>query len=431
MSFHFLIEAEQCPRSTALSRGIYPDLWNKNGYPRKPHLAALSGRITHIVVSRIALELARRGCASLCEAKAVQILKELGGYTKVIVQSTDALLNSLVGNPRFEAVRQHTTSRLRAQVSQIREQVQVLMSRLSLQENALSPPIRDKPTMPSSNAPAVTRKPLGLGAHFEVELRDEQLRWKGIADMLCIGDDGCTITDFKTGERFDDHELQLRIYALLWARDNELNPSGRPATSLVLSYPHGEHEVTHLDSVLEESALATDLRTRTAAVRQALQSPEPKANVSEENCRTCEVRHLCNEYWSAIGPKSVDTSARAGHSGIPELFSERRDQWLAKTASKTATKQTLFDDIEVILQRRRTDITWEAECWASTVLQPRSRILLRLPVTAASFGDQFQPGDRIRLTDALLAAPEPGGLPLVQALANTELLLSSIDGADA
>ena len=339
MSFHFLTEAEQCPRSTALRHGNYPDLWNRSGYPRKPHLAALSGQIVHIVVRRIALELARGGCASLQEAKAVQILKDLGGYTKLIVQSTDAVLNSLVGNPRGEFVRDHITSRLRAHVAEIREQVQVLVARLRWQEETIPPSLLDTPVMAPSNVPGLTRKPLGFGTHFEVELRDEQLGWKGIADLLSISEDDCAITDFKTGERSECHELQVRIYALLWARDNELNPSGRHATRLVLSYSQGEHDVTSLDDVWEENALAADLRTRTAAVRQALQSPEPKANVSEENCRTCEVRHLCNEYWNAIRPKAADTSAKEGALGVPELFSERREHWLAKTASKTA-KQT-------------------------------------------------------------------------------------------
>lgn len=423
MSFHFLTGAEQCPRSTALRHGNYPDLWNKNGYPRKPHLAALSGQIVHLVVRKIALELASGGCASLQEAKAVQILKNLGGYTKLIVQSTDAVLNNLVGNPRMESVREHISSRLRARVAQIREQVQVFVARLRWHEKTIAASLLDTPVVASSNVPGNTRKPLGFGTHFEVELRDEQLGWKGIADLLSISEDDCAITDFKTGERSERHEFQVRIYALLWARDNELNPSGRRATRLVLSYSQGEHDVACLDDVREENDLAADLRTRTAAVRQALQSPEPKANVSEENCRTCEVRHLCNEYWGAIGPKPVDRPERGAPLRTAQLFSERRDQWLAKTVSKTASKQALFDDIEVILQQRRTDITWEAECWASTILQPGSRTLVRMPTIAASFAEQFQAGDRIRFTDALVAVPEQGGLPLVQAIASTELLL--------
>lgn len=423
MSFHFLTGAEQCPRSTALRHGSYPDLWNKNGYPRKPHLAALSGQIVHIVVRKIALELARGGCASLQEAKAVQILKNLGGYTKLIVQSTDAVLNNLVGNPRMECVREHISSRLRARVTQIREQVQVLLLRLKWQEKTTAASLLDTNLMASSNVPGNTRKPLGFGAHFEVELRDEQLGWKGIADLLSISKDDCAITDFKTGERSEGHELQVRIYALLWARDNELNPSGRRATRLILSYSQGEHDVMCLDDVREENALAADLRTRTAAVHQALQSPEPKANVSEENCPTCEVRHLCNEYWNAIRPKDADTSAKRGAFSVPGLFSDRREHWLSKTGSKTANKRPLFDDIEVILQQRRADITWEAECLASTVLQARSRTLVRLPAMAASFGNQFHTGDRIRFTDALVAVPEPGGLALVHAVPTTEMLL--------
>jgi len=70
------------------------------------------------------------------------------------------------------------------------------------------------------------RRPLANGAHPEVELRAKSIGWKGKADLLVVGDDACEITDFKTGAADEAHKFQVRVYAVLWRLDDQLNPSG-------------------------------------------------------------------------------------------------------------------------------------------------------------------------------------------------------------
>jgi hypothetical protein len=130
MNFHYLVRAEQCPRSAALRHATYAQLWNRRGYPDKPSLAALAGMVMHRAIARIIRALADSGVDSFQNPRSVAILKSLGGYSKVIAESVADVTKSLAGNPRFELVRSSSVARLNNRIPAIREQVQLQLSRL-------------------------------------------------------------------------------------------------------------------------------------------------------------------------------------------------------------------------------------------------------------------------------------------------------------
>lgn len=121
MNFHYLIRAEQCPRSAALRHATYSQLWSRGGYPDKPSLAALTGMVMHSAIARIIRALADSGVDSFQDPRSVAILKSLGGYSKVIAESVADVAKSLAGNPRFELVRTSSLARLNNRVPAIRE----------------------------------------------------------------------------------------------------------------------------------------------------------------------------------------------------------------------------------------------------------------------------------------------------------------------
>lgn len=92
MNFHFLLEAEKCPRRAALRRSHYKDLGGFYGYPDSPTQSVLIGRITHVSVARIASQLAQRGCTSVRDPHSVAVLKDLGGYSRMITEVADRIL---------------------------------------------------------------------------------------------------------------------------------------------------------------------------------------------------------------------------------------------------------------------------------------------------------------------------------------------------
>ena len=164
MNFHYLVRAEQCPRSAALRHASYSQLWNRKGYPDKPSLAALSGLVMHRAIARIIRALADSGISSFEDPRSIAILKSLGGYSKAIADSVADVIQSLAGNPRFELVRSSSLSRLNNRLPAIREQVQLQLSRLNWN---LKPPLVELPEDSDIDAVASDRLPLEQGTHFE------------------------------------------------------------------------------------------------------------------------------------------------------------------------------------------------------------------------------------------------------------------------
>jgi CRISPR/Cas system-associated exonuclease Cas4 (RecB family) len=392
MTFHFLVDAERCPRSAALRSSAYPAVWDKVGYPEKPSLPATTGRIIHMCVQRIACELALNGCGSVRDARAIQILRSMGGYSTVIAAIADLALGALDENPRFYRMRDSLSSAIRSQIHRIREKVQILLSRLDWR--TITSAVHSEEA-PSSDAPprANLRNCLRDGTHFEVELRDELLRWKGVADVIDLSSSGCSITDFKSGNQSESHELQIRIYAVLWRYDIDLNPHGQLATRLVLSYPGQEHVLEPL-STEELAKLRAEIKTRTDLVRQAVDAEMPKPNLSDESCNGCQVRHLCVEYWT-----------------------EKRRRICTKD-----NQGNYFDDLEVIVTSKRSELLWEATCLIDSSGPSAATMLMRLPPGEKILETHLAPGKRLRITGALVLRRDDDELPLVQITATSEFL---------
>jgi hypothetical protein len=219
------------------------------------------------------------------------------------------------------------------------------------------------------------RGPLSVGAYPEIQLHARRIGWKGKADLLTISDEACEISDFKTGEQDDSHRFQIRVYALLWTADEELNPSRRPADRLLLRYGGADVEVP-APTAAELDNLKRDLVARTDAARRAVSAERPKARPSSENCRFCGVRQLCGEYWEAATQQVLGASGGA----------DRR-----------------FTDVELTLTGRHGPSSWDA-----VIEIARDAGASKPAVLRTKENQQFQPGERLRVLDAALAVDVEG-----------------------
>ena len=82
--------------------------------------------------------------------------------------------------------------------------------------------------------------------------------------ILTLSATHCEIRDFKTGTPKDEHQFQLLIYALLWWRDRDLNPSARLANRLIVSYDDRDIEI-QAPGVDVLCSTEEELRKRTTA----------------------------------------------------------------------------------------------------------------------------------------------------------------------
>lgn len=295
-SYSSLREAQECPRRWMLSRATYPGIWSRRGYPPRPTLSALLGDVVHRILEVVLRGFHAQGCTSLKDPLAVAVLKHLGGYSKLAERAIQEQLDRLTDNPRaFERI-QGLRAALLAKVPEVRQRVQGIITRTSL-----------KPTPSSAGIHSLAhRSPLADGSYPEVELRAPELRLAGRADLVTVVDGACEIIDYKTGATDEHHADQLRMYALLWTRDTEVNPEGLPVRRLTLSYPSRDIDVDPpTPPQLEQLASRTVAQIGEAELW--LQERPPPARPSPPMCRLCGVRQLCEDYWDAfshIAPRS-------------------------------------------------------------------------------------------------------------------------------
>jgi RecB family exonuclease len=287
-SFSSLHEVGQCPRRWMLSRATYTDLWAGWGYPPRPPLPALVGDIVHAVLELLVHQIRDAGRTSLADPGVVAVLKELGGYTRLVEDGIERRLVDLADNPRMMARIDPLRTALRARVPDMRQRIQALVARTSI---LLSPPTEDVAGGGTSNW-------LAPGAHPEVQIRAPELRLGGRVDLLVVDDEGCEITDYKTGAADDHHADQLRLYSLIWSRDAEHNPHSLPTRRLTLSYPTHDVEIAPLDDRALD-ALALTTADAIEAAEAALAERPPPAFPQPDICGFCGVRQLCDDYWMA------------------------------------------------------------------------------------------------------------------------------------
>jgi hypothetical protein len=229
----------------------------------------------------------------------------------------------------------------------------------------------------SSRPPA--RLALTNGLYPELEVRAQSIGWKGKIDLLVLGDDACEITDFKTGAADPAHEFQVRVYAVLWRLDDELNPSGRVADRLVLAYEAQDVEVAP-PSGQELDDLGRDLLARRRSSEKALAARPPAARPSDATCRYCGVRQLCDAYWA----------------GSTQAISE----------------DGRFGDVELAITGRHGPTSWDAVVVRARDLPVKAAVLLRLQEP-----EDFNVGSRVRVLDCALARDtEDATAPLIVTL---------------
>jgi CRISPR/Cas system-associated exonuclease Cas4 (RecB family) len=355
-------EINACPRRWALNAANYPGIWAGHGYPPRIQVPALAGSVVHLALETITKRLVQLGCPSVEDPSATLILKELGGYTQLVHACIKRMLERFAENPRARPLLEHVERKLRGQVPALRMRVQSMLARLRLP--------------PSGHARAANlrgslkaRAALAAGAYAEVELRAARIGWKGKADLLVISDGACEITDFKTGMASENHKFQLQVYAVLWSLDEELNPTGRLVDRLVVSYNGGDIEVAP-PTVAQIAEFEKVLGEYRAAAEVLLSARPPEARPSEENCRHCGVRQLCDKYWMAT---------------------------LSKRPVAKAT-DPIFTDVELRIGHQHGQTSWDAIILLSPDLPAGKPALLRIPHPI-----DLRRDTRVRVLDASLS----------------------------
>ena len=334
MSYTALRDIETCPRRWSLRRADYPAIWAERGYPAAPALGTFEGQLVHASLERIVLAASRplsggdpgdasQDSGDVRSAPApmsdiIMTLRGLGGISAVLEGVLRSIVATWASNPRLAPRARECEVELRRRLPVLRQRVQSMLGRVDVTHAV---PVDARSREDQLHGDRGHARPLGAGVYPEVPLNNRELGWYGKADLLSVAPPRgasdhaqanvqCTISDFKTGAPKEDHPLQLRIYALLWARDKALNPTARRVTRLELIYPETTVEVAAPGSDEELDALARELATRTQAARTSIESRPPIARPAEPACEWCDVKHLCEAYWSPNAPPNPISGRR-------------------------------------------------------------------------------------------------------------------------
>jgi CRISPR/Cas system-associated exonuclease Cas4 (RecB family) len=306
-------------------------------------------------------------------------------YTAIIQAAIAEVLRDNETNPRVAGRIPTIRRALESHIAQMREVLQILACQLTVavSEHKIA-----------NFGRSASRRPLGTGSFAEIQLRSPKLHWTGIADLIVRSASGCEITEFKSGVQHEWHREQLEAYALLWAQDSELNPVGKPATKLALIYAGKEVGIDPpTESRLRE--LETSLRVRTRDAHLNLSKVPPPASPSRENCVFCDVRHLCEPYWSLP---------------VQHLLLPKNGEVCRVT------------DLQVRVGTRHGPTTWNASVVYASVLNAGAQVLI--VVREPSYEQLFRDGTEVRILDSFVEPSVEDGMPITVTLsATTEVFL--------
>lgn len=386
MSFHFLLEAEKCPRACALMNARYSQVWNRLGFPSRPVAAAFSGLVVHSAAELIIKRFMDDGVTSAMEAKAMETLRNLGGYTAILSNVLDDAFQQEADNPRFQQFKASFQKLMLAKIPRMRESLQELLRGQSWMSRT-----SETPHETTTRAVDRQRFRLGPGTYFEVELRDKQIMWKGRADIITLSGAGCSITDLKTGSPSDHHHEQMIVYSVLWDGDRDLNSNQVPISDLSLCYSSGSISVS-IPAQAETEQIRANLRERTVRIKEEIESEIVPARPSIDNCRYCQVKLLCDEYWT----------------------SSARDE------------SEQFRDVELVLQSARGDSIWTAKLISASG-RPSEEVVLRRSQSELPFWKDLREHMRVRLTDVFVTPRALDELLLISLTTFSEALILQIE----
>ncbi len=364
-----LLNIESCPRRWALKNAQYTEVWDGKGYPVKPSIAALKGRIVHQTLEFIVRELRQAGSPALNDASAIHVMRRVGGYNKIIKDTSAKIFSSYENNPRAQDSINYLSQRLDTFLSEIRSFVQALLiqSDISLsKENQYT----NYSKKSDKKITALTN-----GIYTEVNVSSNAKNWKGFIDLIDISDQHCAIKDYKTGQPKESDQFQIQTYAWLWYEDQARNPKKRIADQLTLIYPQGPVEVKPLTESMMQN-FSHDIVTRSKEAKENILKNPPTVQLSLESCNHCNVRHLCNDYWKNLNDQN----------GIE-------------------TNPIHYLDIQVNIKNRRGPKTWDAKVELSDTLPTDDKVILVIQ-DAQRLGE-INDNTSIRILSCILENPTP------------------------
>ena len=291
-----LTQIESCPRRWWLLHAKYDAL--AGPYPEPVSSGAMRGSIVHAALERFSVEWSRSAMSK--ELGGIKAFRQQFPIREIVREMRRRLLESARANPRAQMAMLEANVSVDSCISLFKDLV-----RQSYSEPAFGSPLPAEQfdDRSAERRAAAFMEPIGERAKKvvpcpavlpEVVLRVEDPRVHGKIDLVATREDGDSLVEYKTGEAKPEHEKQSRLYAFLW-----WEVTGRIVRERQLLYPNQNPVKLGALTQAELEKEGVQLRARIAWANGELQSALPIVRFDAERCRSCTVRQLCEEYWTA------------------------------------------------------------------------------------------------------------------------------------
>lgn len=310
-SYSLLHQLETCPRQWWLFASSYKDL--PKGYPVPVYPVSVTGTIVHRTLHDFSTALKRAGNPHPSSTLFHEVRRRFPLRQRV-QHFRDVELAGIKQNPRADlalisgrvSVNDCINSfkRLVQEANSLDSDVEVSerIDGKSAQPGAEWESIADHNYLPSSESSLAhldLQSPVDLILSVPASLSEVQI-WlsnppiRGILDLVRVEDDGDILIEYKSGRPRPEHAEQARMYTLLWFLQTGRMPKG---CYLIYSQFSSVRLPSMTERELKEQLALTISRIEKA--QATLAEPVPSAYPQNNRCRFCQVRQLCDPYWSS------------------------------------------------------------------------------------------------------------------------------------
>ena len=291
-----LTQIESCPRRWWLLHSKYDPLVGR--YPEPVAPGAMIGSIVHSALERFSVEFSRSGLSE--ETSGLREFRRQFPIREIVRERRKQFLEEARDNPRAQLAVLEANVSVDVCISVFKDLVRRSYGEPALESNAAVKDAESK-----SEAPVAPQKTTADGYSAwrdvpcpavlpEVMLKLEDPPVHGKIDLVITGTDGDTLIEFKTGEPWPEHQRQSALYSFLWWA-----VTGRFACERQLLYPNQNIVKLRGMSQVELKEEGIALNERVTRAKQELSRTPPSVRIEADRCRSCTVRQLCEEYWTA------------------------------------------------------------------------------------------------------------------------------------
>jgi hypothetical protein len=255
------------------------------------------GIVVHDVVSQIMTYV--QTCDLNPNLAVMSFLKQKGGYAKILKDAVEQELETHRKNPRAVLLIDSVNKEIMENLSLLREQVQFFVKK-SVSQIAVN--VRKSST--SFEGAHNYSQSIMRHVNSEFKISDEQLPIEGYLDLLIVNNQVDQIIDYKTSKTiYAEYWDQLRLYAWLWNR----SPKNLKKSDCIIKVISGSNTTEQMLVTQEEYPQIEAVIVKRIESAEAAITGEVVGRPSEEACRFCSVKTLCDDYWNLIESKSVMT----------------------------------------------------------------------------------------------------------------------------